>query len=137
MITIELDSSAGDGARSEAVLSGHVLAAIAAGAANAVPGVRTEPGIIELVSSVLRLARRPVLGLDPASTRGVRVEFSSGADGRAVTRVDLSVSVRGQARAVGQAVRAAVARALAEHADVPDAVVTVSIVDIELARGLG
>jgi uncharacterized alkaline shock family protein YloU len=126
MIPVALESSVA-GARSEAVLSPAVLAAVAVRAAEAVPGVRrVEPGLGGLVTSVVRATRQRVRGLTPANTEGARVSV---VDGRA--RVDIGVAVAGQAIAIGTAVRAAVAAGLAEAAGVT-AEVTVSVLDIEL-----
>ncbi|MFC4856873.1 hypothetical protein [Actinophytocola glycyrrhizae] len=128
MIPIALESSVA-GARSEAALSPAVVAAVAARAAAAVPGVRrVEPGVTGLVTSVVRAARQRVKGLTPAPTEGVRVFV---ADGR--PHVEIGIAVSGQAIAVGNAVRAAVAAELAEATGI-SAAVTVAVLDIELPR---
>lgn len=129
MIPVVLNSSVA-GARSEAALSPAVLAAVAVRAAAGVPGVRrVEPGVAGLVSSVVRVARQRAKGLTPATTEGARVWT----DGDARVCVEVGVAVAGQAIAVGNAVRAAVAAELAE-ATGTTAVVTVVVLDIELPR---
>ncbi|MGB3442029.1 MAG: hypothetical protein WBA97_25060 [Actinophytocola sp.] len=126
MITVALASSVA-GARSEAGYSPAVLAAVAVRAAAAVPGVRrVEPGVAGLVASVGRLVRQRAKGLTPAAAEGTRVWVAG-----SHVCVEVGVAVAGQAIAVGNAVRAAVAAELAEATGVT-AVVTVSVLDIEL-----
>lgn len=128
MIPLVLESSVA-GARTEALLSPSVLAAIAVRAAGAVPGVRrVEPGVTGLVTSVVRATRQRIKGLNPVATEGARVTVG---DGRA--RVEVGVAVAGQALAVGNAVRVAVAEEIASAAGV-SADVTVVVLDIELPR---
>lgn len=129
MIPVALDSSV-PGARAEAVVAPAVVAAVAARVAVGVPGVvRVEPGVGGLLASALRTARQRVRGLSPATTEGVRVSVAP-----AAVRVEVDVAVRGQALAVGEAVRVAVAAELVAVTGVV-AVVTVRVLDIELAAG--
>ncbi len=128
MIPVALESSVA-GARAEALLSPSVLAAIAVRAAAAVPGVRrVEPGVTGLVTSVVRVARQRIKGLNPVATEGVRVTVGDGC-----AQVEVGVAVAGPAVAVGNAVRRAVSDELAALAGVT-AQVTVVVLDIELPR---
>lgn len=128
MISLALESSATE-AKAEALLAPSVLAAIAVRAALAVPGVRrVEPGVSGLVTSVVRATRQRIKGLNPVATEGARVTAGSGG-----VLVEVGVAVAGQAMAVGNAVREAVAAEIAAVAGV-SAEVTVVVLDIELPR---
>ena len=128
MIPLALESALAEG-RVEALLSPSVIAAIAVRAAEAVPGVRcVEPGVSALVTAVVRATRQRIKGLTPVATEGARVTVDDGG-----VRVEIGVAVVGQAMAVGNAVRVAVAREIASTAGV-SAEVTVVVLDIELPR---
>jgi hypothetical protein len=133
VIPVEVASSVA-GTRTEALLAPAVLAAVAVRAAAAVPGVRrVQPGMAGLIGSVVRSARQRVKGLNPAATEGARVTVGPGTDGKPLAHVEIGIAVAGQAMAVGDAVRVAVAAELAAVGAVR-AVVTVLVLDIELPR---
>jgi uncharacterized alkaline shock family protein YloU len=107
----------------EWVIGPDAIAAVAAHAALATPGVvRLEPGVVELIGGVGRVARQQVLGLVPTGSTGVTV-----ADGPVVR---VSVTVSGPAATVGQDVQRAVAAAVEAGTGERVAGVEVSIVDI-------
>ncbi|WP_163507081.1 Asp23/Gls24 family envelope stress response protein [Fodinicola acaciae] len=110
----------------ELVIGPDVIAAVAAQATLATPGVlRLEPGVAELIGGWGRAARQQVLGMARAASTGVTV-----ADGPVVR---VSVSVTGRAADVGQAVQRAVAAAVEAGTGESLAGVEVSIVDIVMA----
>ncbi|GAB3561875.1 Asp23/Gls24 family envelope stress response protein [Amycolatopsis endophytica] len=132
MITIDLGDAAEPTA--EAVIAAPVIAAIAAHAAVAVPGVvRTQPGLRGLATSVARAARQRIQGLTPAPADGVRVLAADPDEGRAGVRVEVGVVLSGQdqAAAVAQAVQRAVTRAVEAATSGPVASVSVTILDVE------
>lgn len=120
----------------ECLIGASVVAAVAVNAAAAVPGVvRVEPGLVGLLGSVVRAARRRIKGLDPAPTEGARVEFeqTDGQNDDATTvrvEVDVVISGQDQATAVAHAVQRAVTGAVTEATGLPVAEVGVSILDI-------
>ncbi|MFC8044563.1 Asp23/Gls24 family envelope stress response protein [Nocardia sp. NPDC057353] len=115
----------------EVVVEPAVLAAVAARAALAVPGVlRLEPGMRGLVSTWVRTGRQRFGGGDSAIADGVRVR--NHADGRITVEVDVVLSTERPAAAAGLAVQREIARVLAEHTGQRVAAVLVSILDIEV-----
>lgn len=130
------DAGAGRVPLFECVFGASVIAAVAAHAAAAVPGVvRVEPGLVGLVGSVVRTARQRIKGLDPAPTEGARVEFEQvggGNDSGHTVRVEVDVVVSGQdqAAAVGHALQRAVSGAVTEATGLTVTEVSVSIIDI-------
>ncbi|WP_040837195.1 Asp23/Gls24 family envelope stress response protein [Nocardia brevicatena] len=111
------------------VVEPPVIAAVAAGAAAATPGVmRLEPGIRGLVSTVLRAGRRRWKGIDPAPAEGVRVR--RGETGLLV-QVDIAIAAGRPAVEVGHAVQEEVARVVWEQTGQRVAEVWVTILDIE------
>jgi uncharacterized alkaline shock family protein YloU len=107
----------------EWVIGPDTIAAVAAHAALATPGVvRLEPGVGELIGGFGRVARQQVLGMAAPGSTGVTV-----VDGPVVR---VSVSVSGHAATVGQEVQRAVAAAVEAGTGETVAGVEVSIVDI-------
>lgn len=111
------------------VVEPPVIAAVAAGAAAATPGVvRLEPGIRGGVSTALRAGRRRWKGLDPAPAEGVRVR--RGETGLLV-QVDIAIAADRPAAEVGHAVQEDVTRVVWEQTGQRVAEVWVTILDIE------
>ncbi|WP_020669294.1 Asp23/Gls24 family envelope stress response protein [Amycolatopsis nigrescens] len=120
------------GLRTEYVISDTVVASVAARAAAATPGVvRTEPGLVGLVSAWGRTARQRWKGLTPAPADGVSVRFENDTADTVSVRVDLVVGSADQAAAVAQAVQRAVSRAVLAATGLNVSTVDVSILDIE------
>lgn len=111
----------------ETVVSAPVVAAVAVHAAEQVPGVRVQPGVTGLVSSVVRTARQQIKGLRPAPVEGVRVRFAGAA---AVLEVDVVISAADQAAAVARAVQRSVRSSVPELTGVPVESVVVTVVDV-------
>lgn len=118
------------GRMTEWVVHKPVVAAVAVHAATQVAGVvRLEPGLVGLATSMARVARQKIKGLDPAPVEGVRVEI----DGTSVrVALDVVTSGQDQVAAVGQAVQRAVTSAVTTATGLTVAAVSVSILDIEL-----
>lgn len=117
-------------AAAEIVVEPAVLAAVAARAALATPGVlRLEPGVRGLVSGLVRAGRQRFTGIEPAGADGVRVR--SHADGRISVEIDAVLSTERPATEVGVAVQREVLRVVEERTGQPVAEVRVGIVDIE------
>lgn len=111
------------------VVEPPVIAAVAAGAAAATPGVvRLEPGIRGRVSTVLRAGRRRWKGIDPAPVEGVRVR--RGETGLLV-QVDIAIAAGRPAVEMGHVVQEEVARVVWEQTGQQVAEVWVTILDIE------
>ncbi|SFR24090.1 Asp23 family, cell envelope-related function [Lentzea waywayandensis] len=111
----------------ETVVSAPAVAAVAVHAAERVAGVRVQPGVAGLVSSVVRAARQQIKGLQPAPVEGVRVRWSETA---AVLEVDVVISGQDQAAAVAQAVQRSVRALVPELTGVEVESVLVTIVDV-------
>ncbi|MCG8926750.1 Asp23/Gls24 family envelope stress response protein [Lentzea sp. CC55] len=111
----------------EAVVSAPAVAAVAVHAAELVPGVRVQPGVAGLVSSVVRVARQQVKGLQPAPVEGVRVRWEGAV---AVLEVDVVISGLDQAAAVARAVQRSVRAVVAELTGVAVGSVAVTVVDV-------
>jgi len=113
------------------VVEPAVVAAVAARAAAAVPGVRRlEPGVRGLVGSVLRAGRQRLLaGADPARADGVRVRRTN--DGGVRVAVDLVVTADADVAAVGRAVQREITRVVAEQTGEDVGEVAVLVLDIE------
>jgi uncharacterized alkaline shock family protein YloU len=116
----------------ESVISAPVVAAIAVDAANRVPGVRVQPGLLDFVGSIARLARQRSKGLDPAPTEGIRVR--SLPDGGTSIEVDVATSGQDQAVVTARLVQQAVAVAVFDATGLVVTSVLVSILDIDLPR---
>lgn len=112
----------------EAVVTAPVVAAVAVHAAQQVPGVRVQPGVAGLVSSVVRTARQQVKGLAPAPVEGVRVRYAQTA---VLLEVDVVISSEDQAAAVARAVQRSVRSAVPELTGVEVESVLVTVVDVE------
>ncbi|WP_280444605.1 Asp23/Gls24 family envelope stress response protein [Nocardia brasiliensis] len=118
---------------SEVVIETPVIAAVAAHAARATPGViRLEPGVRGLVSSLLRVSKQRLTSADPAPSEGVRVRRS--ASGALSVQVDLVISAERAAAVIGQAVQQEVSRVVFEQTGQAVDEVSVSILDIEPER---
>lgn len=114
------------------VVTPPVIAAVAARAAVATPGVaRLEPGVRGLLAVLTRAGRQRWTDADPAPTEGVRVRDTG--DGLTV-HIDIAVRASGPAAEVGRAVQQHVAREVAEHTGRPVDAVCVHIIDIEPER---
>lgn len=112
------------------VVEPAVVAAVAARAAAAVPGVRRlEPGVRGLVGSVLRAGRQRLAGADPARADGVRVRRTN--DGGVRVAVDLVVTADADVAAVGRAVQREITRVVAEQTGEDVGEVAVLVLDIE------
>ncbi|MFJ8966325.1 Asp23/Gls24 family envelope stress response protein [Lentzea sp. NPDC102401] len=111
----------------ETVVSAPAVAAVAVHAAERVPGVRVQPGVAGLVSSVVRATRQQIKGLQPAPVEGVRVRWSGTA---AVLEVDVVISGQDQAAAVARAVQRSVRALVPELTGVEVESVLVTIVDV-------
>jgi uncharacterized alkaline shock family protein YloU len=114
----------------EWVVDKPVVAAVAANAATSVSGVlRMEPGLAGLATSIARVARQRIRGLDPVPVEGVRVEL----DGRSVRlALDVVVSGQDQVAAVGQAVQRAVTAAVGAATGLAVAAVSVTVLDVDV-----
>ncbi|MFI6214889.1 Asp23/Gls24 family envelope stress response protein [Nocardia brasiliensis] len=118
---------------SEVVIETPVIAAVAAHAARATPGViRLEPGVRGLVSSLLRVSKQRLTSADPAPSEGVRVRRS--ASGALSVQVDLVISAERAAAVIGQVVQQEVSRVVFEQTGQAVDEVSVSILDIEPER---
>lgn len=112
------------------VVEPAVVAAVAARAAAAVPGVRRlEPGVRGLVGSVLRAGRQRLAGADPARADGVHVRRTN--DGGVRVAVDLVVTADADVAAVGRAVQREITRVVAEQTGEDVGEVAVLVLDIE------
>jgi uncharacterized alkaline shock family protein YloU len=110
----------------ERVVGEAVIAAVAAHAAVRTEGVvRLEPG----VTGLLRQAAGRLTGGNAAPTAGVDVHYDGDIP---VIHLDLVVSGARPVAEVGAAIQRAVAHAVIEGTDVPEPVITVSVLDIEL-----
>ncbi|WP_054816451.1 Asp23/Gls24 family envelope stress response protein [Nocardia arizonensis] len=119
-----------DSAPPEIVIEDAVLAAVAARAALATPGVaRLEPGMRGLVSSLVRKGRQRRTGAEPASADGVRVRHDTG--GALSVRVDLVLAAGCRVATVGCAVQREVSRVVWEQTGAAVAEVSVTVTDIE------
>ncbi|WP_280426535.1 Asp23/Gls24 family envelope stress response protein [Nocardia carnea] len=111
------------------VVTPPVIAAVAARAAAATPGVaRLEPGVRGLLAVLTRAGRQRWTDADPAPTEGVRVRVT---DAGLIVHVDIAVRVNGPAAEVGHAVQEQVAREVGEHTGRRVDAVCVHILDIE------
>ena len=121
------------GSMSEVVIGNQVIAAVAARAAQATPGViRLEPGVRGLFSTALRVGKQRLTSADPAPSEGVRVRRT--VQGVLSVQVDVVISAERKAAAVGQAVQQEVARVVLEQTGQAVDEVSVSIFDIEPER---
>ncbi|MGI5501889.1 Asp23/Gls24 family envelope stress response protein [Lentzea sp. CA-135723] len=111
----------------EAVVSAAAVAAVAVHAAERVAGVRVQPGVAGLVSSVVRAARQQIKGLQPAPVEGVRVRRSGVA---VLLEVDVVISGMDQAAAVARAVQRSVRAVVPELTGVEVESVVVTVVDV-------
>jgi uncharacterized alkaline shock family protein YloU len=112
----------------ERTVDESVLATLAAHAALGTPGVvRLEPGLAGLLRQVTRVGGRLAGTATPAA--GVTVRYDGDIP---VIHLDVVISGERQAAAVGVATQRAVADAVTANTGVPEPVVTVSILDIEL-----
>ncbi|PXX60891.1 putative alkaline shock family protein YloU [Nocardia tenerifensis] len=128
-MTADADSDA----VSEVRIESPVVAAVAARAACATPGVvRLEPGVRGLVSSLVRAGKQRLVSADPAASEGVRVRRT--ASGALSVHVDVVISADRAASAVGHAVQQEVSRVVREQTGQAVAEVSVSILDIEPER---
>ncbi|WP_280399963.1 Asp23/Gls24 family envelope stress response protein [Nocardia carnea] len=111
------------------IVAPPVIAAVAARAAEATPGVaRLEPGVRGLLAVLTRAGRQRWTEADPAPTEGVRVRVT----GAGLTvHVDIAVRADGPAAEVGRAVQEHVAREVGEHTGQQVDAVCVHILDIE------
>ncbi|MFI5783854.1 Asp23/Gls24 family envelope stress response protein [Nocardia sp. NPDC051570] len=117
-------------AEPELVVSDTVVAALAARAAAAVPGVaRLEIGLRELVGALTRAGKRLWSGQEFASTDGVRVRSTG--DGVLAVQIDLAVAAGHRAAEVGVRVQQEVMRVVAEQAGVRVDEVSVQILDVD------
>ncbi|MGW6442772.1 Asp23/Gls24 family envelope stress response protein [Lentzea sp. NPDC055074] len=111
----------------ETVVSPAVVAAVAVHAAELVPGVRVQPGLAGLVSSVVRTARQQIKGLVPAPVEGVRVRPAGvGVE----LEVDVVMSGQDQAAVVARAVQRSVRAVVPELTGVVVGSVVVTVVDV-------
>ncbi|QIS03107.1 Asp23/Gls24 family envelope stress response protein [Nocardia brasiliensis] len=118
---------------SEVVIEAPVVAAVAAHAARATPGViRLEPGVRGLVSTLLRVSKQRLTSAEPASSEGVRVRRR--ASGALSVQVDLVISAERAAALIGHAVQQEVSRVVFEQTGQVVEEVSVSILDIEPER---
>lgn len=114
----------------EFVIADPVIAAVAARAALAVPGVaRLEPGVRGLVSSLVRMGKQRWTGADPIAADGVRVRREPG--GALTVRLDLVLTADRRVATVGVAVQQEVSRVVSEQTGAVVAEVTVTVTDIE------
>ncbi|MCR3751610.1 Asp23/Gls24 family envelope stress response protein [Lentzea californiensis] len=111
----------------ETVVSAPAVAAVAVHAAERVAGVRVQPGVAGLVSSVVRAARQQIKGLQPAPVEGVRVRWS---DAAVALEVDVVISGQDQAAAVARAVQRSVRALVPELTGVAVESVVVTVVDV-------
>ncbi|MEV0295922.1 Asp23/Gls24 family envelope stress response protein [Nocardia sp. NPDC050710] len=117
-------------AASQVVIETPVIAAVAARAVLATPGVvRLEPGVRGLVSTLVRAGKQRWTSADPAPAEGVRVRRAD--DGALHVQVDVVLSTERQAAAVGHAVQREVSRVVSEQTGVVVAEVSVTILDIQ------
>ncbi|MGN2641736.1 Asp23/Gls24 family envelope stress response protein [Nocardia takedensis] len=116
-------------ATAQIVVEDRVLAAVAARAALATPGVsRLEPGMRGLVSSLVRVGKQRWTGAEPAPAEGVRVRR----DGAALSvHVDVVLTAGRRVATVGAAVQQEVSRVVAEQTGQQVTAVTVAVTDIE------
>ncbi len=118
---------------SEVVIEAPVVAAVAARAARATPGVvRLEPGVRGLVSSLVRVGRQRLTNAEAAASEGVRVRRT--AAGALSVQVDLVISAERAAALVGHAVQQEVSRVVFEQTGQTVDEVSVFILDIEPER---
>lgn len=118
---------------SDVVIETPVVAAVAAQAACATPGVvRLEPGVRGLVSALVRVGKQRLTVADPAPSEGVRVRRST--SGALSVQVDVVISADRMAAAVGHAVQEEVSRVVFEQTGQTVDEVSVSILDIEPER---
>ncbi|MFB8278043.1 Asp23/Gls24 family envelope stress response protein [Nocardia colli] len=118
---------------SEVRIEAPVVAAVAAQAACAVPGVvRLEPGVRGLVSSLVRVGKQRLTNTDPAASEGVRVRRSAG--GALSVQVDVVISADRPAAVIGHAVQQEVSRVVFEQTGQTVDEVSVTILDIEPER---
>ncbi|MFG1797575.1 Asp23/Gls24 family envelope stress response protein [Nocardia sp. NPDC049149] len=118
---------------SEVVIEAPVIAAVAAQAARATPGVvRLEPGVRGLVSTLVRVGKQRLTNADPAASEGVRVRKN--AAGELSVQVDVVISAARAAAVVGHAVQQEVSRVVFEQTGQQVDEVSVSILDIEPER---
>ncbi|WP_378739895.1 Asp23/Gls24 family envelope stress response protein [Nocardia brasiliensis] len=118
---------------SDVVIEAPVVAAVAAQAACATPGVvRLEPGVRGLVSTLVRVGKQRLTVADPAPAEGVRVRRSP--SGALSVQVDVVISADRGAAAVGRAVQEEVSRVVFEQTGQTVDDVSVSILDIEPER---
>lgn len=111
------------------VVTPPVIAAVAARAAEATPGVaRLEPGVRGLLAILTRAGRQRWTEADPAPTEGVRVRVT---DAGLTVHVDIAVRADGPAAGVARAVQEHVARDVGEHTGQQVDTVCVHILDIE------
>ncbi|MEV5649816.1 Asp23/Gls24 family envelope stress response protein [Nocardia sp. NPDC052254] len=116
-------------AAAEYVASDEVIAAVAAHAATAVPGVAyLEPGVLGLLGHLARGGRQLWGGPDLAPGAGVRVRHSGG---WLRVHVDLAVAAGCQVGEVGQAVQRAVVGMVTEQTGMVVDAVSVTILDIQ------
>ncbi|AHH16527.1 Asp23/Gls24 family envelope stress response protein [Nocardia nova] len=121
--------SAGIPAAAEYIASDEVIAAVAAHAACAVPGVAyLEPGVLGLLGHLARSGRQWWSGREVAAAAGVRVRHSGG---WLKVHVDLAVAAGWHAGEVGQAVQRAVGRMVTEQTGMVVDAVSVAILDME------
>ncbi|MBF6210205.1 Asp23/Gls24 family envelope stress response protein [Nocardia puris] len=112
------------------VVEPAVIAAVAARAAAAAPGVvRLEPGVRGLVGTFVRAGRQRLAGTEPAAAEGVRARRT--AAGAILVEVDVVLAADTHAAEVGAAVQREVTRVVAEQTGQEIDAVTVTILDIE------
>ncbi|WP_405162565.1 Asp23/Gls24 family envelope stress response protein [Nocardia sp. NBC_01499] len=118
---------------SEVRIEAPVIAAVAAQAACATPGVvRLEPGVRGLVSSLVRVGKQRLTSADPAPAEGVRVRRT--ASGALSVQVDVVISAERAAAVIGHAVQQEVSRVVFEQTGQTVDEVSVTILDIEPER---
>ncbi len=116
-------------AAAEYIASDEVIAAVAAHAAAAVPGVAyLEPGVLGLLGHLARSGRQWWGGQDPAPGACVRVRHSGG---WLKVHIDLAMAAGCQVGDVGQAVQQAVIRTVTEQTGMAVDAVSVAILDIQ------
>ncbi|WP_328394428.1 Asp23/Gls24 family envelope stress response protein [Nocardia sp. NBC_00416] len=116
-------------ARTSIVVGDPVIAAVAARAAAATPGVvRLEPGVRGLVGTAVRLGRQRLTGNQPAPAEGVRVRRTTA--GLQVS-VDIAIGAHRRAADIGPAVQQEIVRAVREQTGERVDEVCVCVLDIE------
>lgn len=119
----------------EYVITDEVIAAIAAHAAGATPGVaRLQPGLAGLLGEFSRRTRQRLGLAAGAATGGVEVERAAGG---VTLRLEIAADGHDQAAAVARAAQQAVARAVSEGTGLAVESVAIRILDIDVYARAG